>query len=424
MQKLRGTDIRTLALAALGGALEFYDFIIFVFFTKTLGALFFPTDMPDWLSQLQVYGIFAAGYLARPVGGIVMAHFGDKTGRKKMFTLSVFLMALPTLGIGLLPTYSEIGIFAPLLLLSLRIMQGIAIGGEVPAAWVFVAEHVPKNRVGLACASLTSGLTAGILLGSLMASTLYTQLSPEEVLDYGWRIPFIIGGVFGFMAVWLRKWLSETPVFLALKERKEISSDVPLKLVLKDHKLSILSSMLITWMLTAGIVVIILMTPTLVQTKLGISPQLAFQGNNWASFFLIGGCIAGGLFADKIGRLRALLIGAVVLLISVYDFYFDLSHGAENFLVLYSLSGFFVGVVGIIPSVMVALFPARIRFSGLSFSYNMAYAIFGALTPPLISYLSSHFGIMAPAHYVALTAIVTISVSLYLMKRKIDFMNQ
>jgi len=419
MQKLRGTDIRTLALAALGGALEFYDFIIFVFFTKTLGALFFPTDMPDWLSQFQVYGI-----LARPVGGIVMAHFGDKTGRKKMFTLSVFLMALPTLGIGLLPTYSEIGIFAPLLLLSLRIMQGIAIGGEVPAAWVFVAEHVPKNRVGLACASLTSGLTAGILLGSLMASTLYTQLSPEEVLDYGWRIPFIIGGFFGFMAVWLRKWLSETPVFLALKERKEISSDVPLKLVLKDHKLSILSSMLITWMLTAGIVVIILMTPTLVQTKLGISPQLAFQGNNWASFFLIGGCIVGGLFADKIGRLLALLIGAVVLLISVYVFYFDLSHGAKNFLVLYSLSGFFVGVVGIIPSVMVALFPARIRFSGLSFSYNMAYAIFGALTPPLISYLSSHFGIMAPAHYVALTAIVTISVSIYLMKRKIDFMNQ
>lgn len=423
MQKLNRKDTRTLVLAALGGALEFYDFIIFVFFTKTLGTLFFPTDMPDWLSQLQVYGIFAAGYLARPIGGVIMAHFGDKTGRKKMFTLSVFLMALPTLGIGLLPTYVDIGIWAPLLLLSLRIMQGIAIGGEVPAAWVFVAEHVPKNRVGFACASLTSGLTAGILLGSLMASTLYTTLSPEAILDYGWRIPFIIGGIFGFMAVWLRKWLSETPVFLALKERKEISSGVPLKLVLKDHKVSITSSMLITWMLTAGIVVIILMTPTLVQTKLGISPQLAFQGNNWASFFLIGGCIVGGLFADKIKRLSALLIGAIVLLMSVYAFYFDLSNGAENFLVLYSLSGFFVGVVGIVPSVMVALFPARIRFSGLSFSYNMAYAIFGALTPPLISYLFSQVGIMAPAHYVALTAIVTILVSLYLMKKKTDFLN-
>lgn len=422
MQKLNATDIRTLTLAALGGALEFYDFIIFVFFTKTLSVLFFPADMPDWLSQLQVYGIFAAGYLARPIGGIIMAHFGDKTGRKKMFTLSVFLMALPTLGIGLLPTHSEIGIFAPLLLLSFRILQGIAIGGEVPAAWVFVAEHVPKNRIGFACASLTSGLTAGILLGSLMASGLYTNLTPEAILDYGWRIPFIIGGIFGFMAVWLRKWLSETPVFLALKERKQINSDVPLKTVLKNYRPSILTSMLITWMLTAGIVVIILMTPTLVQTKLGISAQDAFRGNNWASFFLICGCIAGGLFADKIGRLKALLIGSVLFVASVYVFYFDLTHGAKNFITLYSIAGFFVGVVGIIPSVMVVSFPANIRFSGLSFSYNMAYAIFGAITPPLISYVSSKIGIMAPAHYVALTGLVTILVSIYLIKTKVNFL--
>ncbi|MES2767837.1 MAG: MFS transporter [Bdellovibrionota bacterium] len=422
-EKLTSSDIRTLGLAALGGALEFYDFIIFVFFTKTLGQLFFPADMPDWLSQFQVYGIFAAGYLARPIGGVIMAHFGDRTGRKKMFTLSVFLMALPTLGIGLLPTYLQIGIFAPLLLLFLRIMQGIAIGGEVPAAWVFVAEHVPRNRVGFACASLTSGLTAGILLGSLMASGLYTQLTPEAVLDYGWRIPFIVGGIFGLMAVWLRKWLSETPVFLALKEKKEISSEIPLKTVMKNHKTSIFVSMLITWMLTAGIVVIILMTPTLMQTQLGISAQEAFFGNNLASFFLIIGCVVGGYFADKIGRLLALLIGSLCLLIAVYVFYFDLVNGAKNFITLYSLAGFCVGVVGIIPSVMVAAFPAQIRFSGLSFSYNMAYAIFGAMTPPLISYLTDRLGITAPAHYVAFTAIITVFTSFYLIKNKKDYLN-
>ena len=124
-QRLTGKDYKTLALAALGGALEFYDFIIFVFFATVIGELFFPADMPEWLRQLQTFGIFAAGYLARPLGGIIMAHFGDKVGRKKMFSLSILLMALPTLMMGALPTYQTIGIAAPLLMLLMRMLQGI-----------------------------------------------------------------------------------------------------------------------------------------------------------------------------------------------------------------------------------------------------------------------------------------------------------
>lgn len=417
--KLSARDIRTLSLAALGGALEFYDFIIFIFFTKTLSELFFPVDMPTWLSQLQVYGIFAAGYLARPIGGVVMAHFGDKTGRKKMFTLSVFLMALPTLCVGLLPTYTNIGVLAPLLLLFLRMVQGIAIGGEVPSAWVFVSEHVPQNRIGFACASLTSGLTAGILLGSFMASLIYTQMAPENILNYGWRLPFIVGGLFGFAAVWLRKWLQETPVFEALKEKKELSR-IPIKEVFSHHRASVLVSMLLTWLLTAGIVVVILMTPTLAQTVFKIPADVAFEGSNLASFFLIFGCLAGGLFSDKIGRVKALLIGSITLMISTYLFYADLKSGASHFKLLYSITGFLVGIVGVIPSIMVMIFPAVVRLSGISFSYNMAYALFGAITPPLISYLSNNLphevGQMAPAHYVAFTGCISIGVCIYLLK--------
>ena len=416
--KLSLQDMRTLGLAALGGALEFYDFVIFVFFTKTLSTLFFPSDMPAWLAQLQVYGIFASGYVARPIGGVIMAHFGDLLGRKKMFTLSVLLMALPTLCIGLLPTYAQLGLIAPILLLILRVVQGIAIGGEVPAAWVFVAEHVPQNRVGFACASLTSGLTLGILLGSLMGTTIYTQLSPEAVLSYGWRIAFLVGGAFGIFAVWLRGWLKETPVFEAMKERKELNKDIPLKTVLKSHRKSVVLSMLITWMLTAAILVIILMTPTLIQSQFHISAAEAFRGNNWASFALVLGCLAGGLFADKIGYAKALLIGSIILLITNYALYIDLTKGADNFILLYTITGFTVGVVGIVPSVMVAAFPPVIRFSGLSFSYNISYAIFGAITPPFISYLSSHFGGLAPAHYVALATSVTIVISIILLRSR------
>ena len=408
-------DIKTLALAGLGGALEFYDFVIFVFFTKTLSGLFFPPDMPPWLAQLQVYGIFASGYVARPIGGIVMAHFGDLLGRKKMFTLSVLLMALPTLLIGALPVYAQIGIAAPLLLLLLRITQGIAIGGEVPAAWVFVAEHVPPNRVGFACASLTSGLTLGILLGSLMAASIYTQMDPANVLVYGWRIPFLVGGVFGFFAVWLRGWLRETPVFEAMKARKELNTEIPLKTVLKSHLPAVVRSMLVTWMLTAAIMVLILMTPTLIQAQFKVSAADAFLGNNWASLCLVIGCLVYGLVVDKIGEARALLGGCGFLLIANYALYTDLVSGGANFFVYYALAGFAVGVVGVVPTVMVNAFPPAIRFSGLSFSYNMAYAIFGALTPPLISYLSSHLGGLAPAHYVAIATGVGMLVSLRLL---------
>ena len=123
-RRLNRQDYKTLALAALGGALEFYDFIIFVFFAAVIGDLFFPADIPEWLRQLQTFGIFAAGYLARPLGGLIMAHFGDSQGRKKMFSLSILLMAVPTLAMGLLPTYASIGIAAPLLLLLLRMLQG------------------------------------------------------------------------------------------------------------------------------------------------------------------------------------------------------------------------------------------------------------------------------------------------------------
>lgn len=168
---LNRQDYKTLGLSSLGGTLEFYDFVIFVFYAKIISQLFFPSGN-QFLALMATLGLFAAGYLARPLGGIIMAHYGDKIGRKRMFSLSIFMMALPTLVIGSLPTYATIGIAAPLLLLLMRIMQGAAIGGEMPGAWVFIAEHMPKQRYGLAIGTLTSGITGGILLGSIIAITI------------------------------------------------------------------------------------------------------------------------------------------------------------------------------------------------------------------------------------------------------------
>lgn len=414
-------DAKTLLLSALGGALEFYDFIIFVYFTETLGHLFFPPGLPGWIARLQVYGIFAAGYLARPLGGMVMAHFGDRIGRKRMFTLSVFLMAVPTLCIGLLPVYASIGFMAPVLLLLLRVVQGIAIGGEVAGAWVFVAEHVPKRRVGLACASLSAGLTAGILIGSLVAASINARMTQEAILDHGWRIPFLIGGVFGFFAVYLRRWLSETPVFARMRERKELVAELPVKVVVREYLPGVVLSMLVTWVLTAAIVVVILMTPTVMRTAFHIEPARAFTGGSFAALFLTIGCVGGGLLVDWLGRARALLIACLGLAGSTYALYADLAAGGANMLPLYSLAGLFAGVAGIVPAILVASFPPAIRFSGISLSYNVAYAICGAATPVLVGYLAKDAGGLGPAYYVGLVALVGVGCSVYMMLTKRRF---
>jgi MFS family permease len=397
---LTRSDAKTLVLAALGGALEYYDFIIFVFFTSVIGQLFFPPETPDWLRQLQTFGIFAAGYLARPLGGIVMAHFGDRSGRKQMFTLSVFLMAIPTLVIGLLPTYATIGYAAPLALLLMRILQGAAVGGEVPGAWTFVAEHVPERRTGFACGTLTSGLTVGILIGSLIATWINRSWSAADVQAYAWRIPFLIGGVFGFFAVFLRRLLSETPVFEEMRRRRELVEGLPLRVVLAGHGRAVAQSMLLTWVLTAAIVVVILMTPTLIQKLFGIAVADSLAANSLATLGLSIGCLVFGWLADRFGAERMLMLGCALLLAATYALYLGLGQSTQHLDALYGVAGFCVGVVGVIPTVLVRAFPAPVRFSGISFAYNVAYAIFGGLTPLFVTLLMKQQP-LAPAHYVA-----------------------
>ncbi|PIF23390.1 MFS transporter [Candidatus Pantoea floridensis] len=414
-RRLNGQDYKTLSLAALGGALEFYDFIIFVFFAAVIGELFFPPDIPEWLRQVQTFAIFAAGYLARPLGGIIMAHFGDKVGRKKMFSLSILLMALPTLAMGALPTYASIGIAAPLLMLLMRVLQGAAIGGEVPGAWVFVAEHVPEKRIGFACGTLTAGLTAGILLGSLVATVLNTALSPAAIRDHGWRIPFFLGGIFGLLAMYLRRWLHETPVFQQLQQRKALADKLPLQTILTSHKRGIVISMLLTWLLSACIVVVILMAPTLMQKQHGISAALSLQANSVATIMLLLGCIIAGWLVDRFGAARTLVVGSILLAIASWNFFHQLGNTPEMLFVWYGLAGLSVGVVGVVPFVMVHAFPAAVRFTGISFSYNVSYAIFGGLTPISVTLMMS-LTPMAPAWYVLALAVMGFLVGVWLWR--------
>jgi MFS family permease len=325
-------------------------------------------------------------------------------------------MALPTLGIGLLPTYDKLGILAPVALLLLRVLQGVAVGGEVPGAWVFVSEHVRPSRVGMACGTLTGGLTGGILLGSLVATTLTTLLTPDQLTAYGWRIPFILGGLFGLLSMYLRQLLTETPVFEELKARRALASETPLKVVLRDYREPVVVSGLLTWMLSAAIVVVILMTPALLAKNYGVSPVVALRANSLAALSLTVGCVLAGLLTDRFGPGRVLFVGCPLLAIATCLLF---TIGILNpwlTTLLYTVAGLTVGVVAVVPYVMIAMFPPTIRYSGISFSYNLAYAVFGGLTPIVVTWFL-RFERLAPAYYVALLCLLGEGIGLFLIKK-------
>ena len=406
-------DKRTLGLSSLGGALEFYDFVIYVFYAKIISELFFPTGLSPFWAMLNTYGIFAAGYFFRPLGGVVMAHFGDLVGRKRLFSLSILLMALPTLMIGVMPTFESIGYAAPLLLLLMRIVQGIAIGGEIPAAWTFVSEHVPEQKIGFANGLLTAGLSLGILLGALMSLFISLQFSSAEIHAWAWRIPFILGGIFGLIALYLRSYLKETPVFQAMQARKQLSKDMPVKQVLAQHKTAVFIGMIFTWFLTGCVVVLILAMPNLLTGAFGFERADAFKMQSAAILMQMLGCILAGLMADRFGAGKVMLLGSVAVALVASIFYNSLGQVASSTtFILYMLLGLCSGTVGMVSYSMVKMFPAHIRFSGISFSYNVAYAIAGGITLPLVQWLSLYSNIGA-LYYIWVVCLVSFLTALF-----------
>lgn len=406
-------------LSSLGGALEFYDFVIYVFYAKIISDLFFPSTLSPFWAMLNTYGIFAAGYFFRPLGGIVMAHFGDLVGRKRLFSLSILLMSLPTLMIGILPTFETIGYAAPLLLLMMRIIQGIAIGGEIPAAWTFVSEHVPESRIGIANGLLTAGLSLGILLGALMSLLISVQFTEPDIHAWAWRIAFVAGGIFGLFALYLRSYLKETPVFKTMQARKQLSKELPVQQVVMHHRSAVVIGMLFTWFLTGCVVVIILAMPNLLIGTFGYERALTFKMQSAAILMQMLGCILAGTLADRFGCARVMMAGATTLAVTAGIFYQSLEHASHSTVfILYMLLGLCSGTVGMVSCSMVKMFPAPIRFSGISFSYNVSYAIVGGMTLPLIQILSQYSKIGA-MYYIFALAIMAVCTA-FVFKTKFE----
>ncbi len=416
---LTKSDYKTIALSSLGGTLEFYDFVIYALYINVvIKPLFMPAEIAasSWGNVL-AWGGFAVGYIARPIGGMIMAHFGDLLGRKKMFMLSVIMMALPTLFIGLLPTYQSIGILAPILLVLLRIIQGAAIGGEMPGAWVFIGEHVPKRHYGLGIGTMTSGIAGGIFLGFLVTLCVDAVFTETELRAFAWRIAFILGGIFGIIAVFLRRFLSETPIFQAMARRKALAKEIPIMTVLKNHQFACVIVGLLTWSLSTTVMLGVLMTPDTVLKGIYNMPSIETRiAGLIVTTMLVLGCITSGFLEDRVKTRATSVIFWGGLIVSSLAFYHGLTvtHNLVMIYLLYGAMGFFAGATSLSPIISTRIFPPAIRYSGLSFAYNLAYAIFSAITPMLALYLLKHtpLGIAYYLCFISLLAIVVAMIPL------------
>ncbi|KGP62610.1 MFS transporter [Legionella norrlandica] len=404
--RLKPSERKIIFLASLGGALEFYDFVIYVIFAPIISQIFFP-ETDNLASLMSVYAIFAIGYLIRPLGGIAFSHFGDKYGRKKTFLFSVLLMAVPTVLIGFLPTYQHIGILSSIMLISLRLLQGLSIGGEIPGALTFTCEHVnPRSRT-LACGVIFSCLNLGIFLGATISLILTKQLSHEQLLSFGWRIPFIFGGFLGVFSFYIRKQLAESPLFIAFKSTAE-NTRIPFIEAITRYWQNILQGIGLTCLGSVMINLLFLYMPTYLSTILAYPKQQATLLNtiNLAvySFLLIFLCWCG----DRLGRKPILLIGAAGFIFLSYYLFVTLSmQTTPSLIIALFIFGLLSSFIMVYPSLLVELFPVPIRYTGIAISYNLAFAFFGGLTPFIATYLIQSFNNnLAPCFYLILSALL------------------
>lgn len=410
-------QLRTLGLTSLGGGLELFDFVLFVYFVPTIAVVFFPPGLPTWLAELQTFTVFAVGYFARPVGGVLIAHFGDRIGRKRTFNFTLSLMAVATFGMAILPAYAQWGPLAPLLLCLLRITQGFAVGGEVAGGYLFGAEHVPDARRGTAIGFIVCGITLGPVVGVLLAMLIHLVFSQQEIIDFAWRLPFALGGALGLVSVLMRKSLDETPVFQKLREQDQLAGDLPIREVLRRHGGAVLLSVLTFWPFIGHFVVLSLMGPTLLQSLYHMPPVPALLAGCLATVGLILTAPLSGQLFDRLGQARALtLVAPLALLADLACFLIGPQEPALR-LPLLLLAGLGGGLFGACAVIMIRSFPPRVAYSGVALSFNIVSGILAGLSPMLI-YGALPWLPSAPLWYLSLICTIAFGAGLFLLSRR------
>jgi len=382
---------RIVLLASLGGTLEFYDFVIFGVFARDIGAAVFPNASPI-VSLLASFAAFAAGYLARPLGGIVLSHYGDRYGRRQVFLWSVFVMSAATLGMGLVPSYASWGVWASILMVTLRLLQGFCLGGELPGALTYVVETAPRIAP-LVCGVVFSCVTMGVAAATAVSLSVRTWLAPELVPVYGWRIAFIIGGLGGVLSFVLRRSLEESPEF---ERMKSLASRQPFRDLLKTHRPQVLVGCAVLAGTACFNGLYFSHMPAYLSAVLQYDPRQAVFSQTVGVLASALGILLTGWLGDRIPPRHLLRTGVTLLLVFSYPFYLALESRSMNLTALLVMAGLAAGLTnGSFAVLLTDLFPTRIRFTGVALVFNISFTIFSGTAPLVATTLIRDTGMMA-----------------------------
>src|SRR5215467_6483423 len=365
--------------AVIGNALEWYDFAVYGYFVSTISKLFFPSTDPV-ASTLATYAVFGVGFLMRPVGSILFGIYGDRHGRRKALSAVIFLMAVSTLAIGLLPTYDQVGVLAPILLVVARLIQGLSAGGEWGGSTAYIVEYAPEGQRGFIGSWQQFSVGGGFLLGSLSGTALSFALSPEALMSWGWRVPFLLGIAVGGIGVWLRWRLADTPKYTEIEEHHAVAK-APLVEAFRQYPRETLTAFGITLHNTVAYYIsLIYMTGYLI--SIGNLPQ--------PTALLMASCVGFALLG--------------------YPFFLLGSSGSAGlgFLAQFLMVALLSLYAGSCPATYAELFPTKVRYTALSIGYNLAVAIFGGFAPFIATWLIRETGSpLAPSFYVIAAAVIT-----------------
>lgn len=394
---------------SLGNMLEWFDYGLYGYFAVIISANFFSSDDP-MVGLLLSFMTFAIGFLVRPLGGILIGAYADKHGRIKALTVTILGMGICTMLMGLLPTYAEIGIAAPILLTVLRLLQGLCTGGEFGSSLTFISEYgTSKNRAFLVSFQPFS-VGCGLIIGSA-AGLLMSTLMPEEMLyEWGWRIPFIFGIVIAIYGVHMRKNVPDSPEFIKMKENQvEKAQHMPIIELFLRYKKPIFTVIFLLAGASTTYYLLITYMPTYISEFVGTSLSSAFVVNTSVIAIYLLLCPLAGKFIDRFGRPKSMIIGCVGFLVFTYPV-FSIIVGHSNPIVMIALLGILVAFQTLIAVgngvVSAEIFPTNLRNSGIGFSYNLSAAVFGGLAPLAATALIAATGNQLSITYLIIGAIV------------------